>query len=221
MSFDEASIRSELAVGLRRLADSDCLPGVEADPAPGLLIYLRELDKWNRAYNLTAVRDPQQMVTRHLLDSLTAHSFLRGTRILDVGTGAGLPGIPLAVTNPDRQFVLLDSNGKKTRFVKHIVGVLQLDNVDVVQARVEQWEPNVLFDTVISRAFSSLRDFVSTAGRFVSSDGCLLAMKGKYPADEIAGLPINWSATRAEKVTVPGLDADRNLIILERSTPAA
>ena len=119
MSFNEASISAELSAGLQALVESGCLPAAVIDKLEsGLLVYLRELAKWNRAYNLTAVRDPQAMVTRHLLDSLTVHPFLRGRRILDAGTGAGLPGIPLALTNPDKQFVLLDSNGKKTRFVQ-------------------------------------------------------------------------------------------------------
>ena len=216
MSFNETVIGAELADGLRHLAAAGSLAAEETDRLlPLLVVYLRELNKWNRAYNLTAVRDPQEMVSRHLLDSLTAHPFLRGSRILDVGTGAGLPGIPLALANPDRRFFLLDSNGKKTRFVQHAIGVLGLDNVTVVQARVEQWETTDLFDTVISRAFSSLQEFVSNAGRFVARDGCLLAMKGKYPADEITALPNNWSATLTEKVTVPGLDAERHFVILE------
>lgn len=217
MSFNEALIKAELASGLQSLAHAGVLPADEADRLlQPLLVYLRELTKWNRAYNLTAVRDPQAMVTRHLLDSLTAHPFLRGNRILDVGTGAGLPGIPLALANPDRQFVLLDSNGKKTRFVQHVVGALKLVNVEVIQARVEQWEVNDVFDTVISRAFSALHDFVSSSGRFAAKAGCLLAMKGKLPAGEIDALPADWDATRIEPIDVPGLDAERHFIVLER-----
>jgi 16S rRNA (guanine527-N7)-methyltransferase len=216
MSFNEASISAELSAGLQALVESGCLPAaVIAKLESDLLVYLGELAKWNRAYNLTAVRDPQAMVTRHLLDSLTVHPFLRGRRILDAGTGAGLPGIPLALTNPDKQFVLLDSNGKKTRFVQHAVGALGLHNVEVVQARIEQWETTGLFDTVISRAFSSLQDFVVTSGRCINEAGCLLAMKGRQPSEEIEALPDGWAVARIERVNVPGLDAERHIVVLE------
>lgn len=217
MHFDEAAISSELSAGLQSLTDSGCLSAAAAENcAAKLLQFLRELAKWNRAYNLTAVRDPQAMVTRHVLDSLTAHPFVRGARILDVGTGAGLPGIPLALTNPEKRFVLLDSNGKKTRFVQHAVGVLGLANVEVVHARIEQWEPQDSFDTVISRAFSSLHDFVTSSGRFIHDEGCLLAMKGKQPVGEIEALPATWTVARVVPVSVPGLDAERHFVILER-----
>ena len=216
MAFDSDLIRRELAAGLQELAATQTLAAVARDSLlDALTRYLEELTRWNKAYNLTAVRDPQQMVVRHIFDSLAAAPFLRGSRIIDVGTGAGLPGIPLALLYPDRQFTLLDSNGKKIRFVQHVAGELMLANVRPVQDRAEAYEPEQNFATVISRAFTSLADFVANSGHLVGTGGCLLAMKGKTPDAELAALPSDWRATRIEALQVPGLDAERHVIVLE------
>ena len=177
--------------------------------------YLAELNKWKAAYNLTAVRKPHEMVVRHILDSLTAIPYLRGSRILDAGTGAGLPGIPLAVCCADRQFTLLDSNGKKVRFVQHAVATMGLTNIDVVQARAETFQPGESFDCVISRAFCSLAEFVANSAHLLAPDGCLLAMKGRRPDAELAALPAGWTAVAVDPVTVPGLTGERHMVVLE------
>ena len=216
MAFDPVLIRDDLAAGLPELAAIKALPAdLRQKLIAGLTHYLSELTKWNKAYNLTAVRDPRDMVVRHIFDSLSAAPWLRGTRIIDVGTGAGLPGIPLALCYPDRQFTLLDSNGKKVRFVQHVAGELGLTNVLPVQNRAESYEPEQPFDTVISRAFTALADFVSSSGRLIQSQGCLLAMKGKRPEAELQNLPTGWNATSVASINVPGLEAQRHIIVLE------
>ena len=177
---------------------------------------LRLLDKWNRAFNLTAVRDPAEMVGRHILDSLSARPFLSGASVLDVGTGAGFPGLPLAMVEPRRHFTLLDSGGKKIRFVRHALAELALDNVAVEQVRVEAFEPADLYDSVISRAFSSLGDFVRRCGRLVATGGTLLAMKGRLSQAEIRQLPVGWRATSVEQLQVPGVIGERHMIVIER-----
>lgn len=182
----------------------------------GLLIqYVLLLEKWTKAYNLTSIRDPSQMVLRHLLDSLSVVPYLTGQRIIDVGTGAGLPGIPLALIFPDREFVLLDSNNKKTRFVTQVMIELNLENVTVINERVENYRPEVLFDVVISRAFSSIAGMVKATAALCQPDGCLLAMKGKYPADELSDIPSVYEY-EVIPLNVPGLDAERHLVILKR-----
>lgn len=215
MKFNDEQIRRQLLAGIAAMPELQQVDVAALSTA--LTHYLAELNKWNKAYNLTAVREPAEMVTRHILDSLTAGSLLRGTHILDVGTGAGLPGIPLALLFPEKQFSLLDTNGKKTRFVQHAVGALGLRNVQPVQARVENYRPEQLFDTVISRAFASLVDFINGAAQLVAPDGCLLAMKGKLPVDELQALPDNWVVKQTVAVAVPGLEGDRHLLVLERA----
>lgn len=194
------------------------LQGVVADAdLPRLVRYLELLAEWNVAYNLTAVRDPAAMVARHVLDSLVVVPYLGGERVLDVGTGAGLPGIPLAIACPQRRFTLLDSNGKKTRFVTHAALTLGLANVEVVKSRVEDYRPPAPFDTVISRAFAALADFAAAAGRHLAPGGRLLAMKGAWPQDEMAALPADWRVSAVHPLAVPGLDAQRHLVVLERA----
>lgn len=177
-----------------------------------LLEYVALLAKWNGAYNLTAVRDPAEMVSKHLLDSLAVAGFLQGGRILDVGTGAGLPGIPLAIAFPERHFVLLDSNGKKTRFVTHAAATLGLHNVEVVQARVEGYRPGEPFDTVITRAFAALADFLHVTAQVSGHGGRWLAMKGERPDAEIKALPAGFRLIAVHPLAVPGLEAQRCVV---------
>ena len=180
-----------------------------------LLDYLDLLAKWNRAFNLTAVREPVQMVSRHLLDSLAILPWLNDSPTLDVGTGAGLPGIALAVARPTQTFTLLDSNGKKTRFVRQAVRELGLANVEVVQSRVEQYRNASA--QVVSRAFASIPDMLALTGHLLAPGGRLLAMKGTLTDLEMAGIQAPW---RAEVIplSVPGLDEARHLVLLERDT---
>jgi 16S rRNA (guanine527-N7)-methyltransferase len=183
-----------------------------------LLAYLALLVKWNQAYNLTAIRQPLEMVTKHLLDSLAVQPYLYGTRVLDVGSGAGLPGIPLAIADPAREFTLLDSNGKKTRFLLQAKGELRLSNLSVVHSRLEQYRPGQLFDTVTARAFASLADMTAGTAHLLAPGGSLLAMKGEYPQDELDALPPGFVVREIIALTVPGLEAQRHLV---RIAPAA
>jgi len=178
--------------------------------------YLDGLVKWNKAYNLTAIRDPGEMVVKHLLDSLAIHNEVQGKRILDVGTGPGLPGIPLAILFPQRTFTLLDSNGKKTRFLLQMKHELQMDNLHVINDRIESLTESGQFDAVTCRAFSSLQDFVAHCLHLVNNDGALLAMKGKVPEDEIAALDHSRMSVAIEKITVPYLNDERHLIRVTR-----
>ena len=182
-----------------------------------LISYLQLLAKWNRAYNLTAVRDPLQMVSRHLLDSLAVVPHLSGERIVDVGTGAGLPGVPLALCFPDREFVLLDSNGKKCRFLVQARGELGLKNVEVVNSRVEDYRPDDLFDTVITRAFASVADILTGSRHLLRADGVMLAMKGVLPTEELEALPQGYQLLDTIALAVPGLEQEqRHLLRLGR-----
>ncbi len=210
-----APVRAQLTSGLDSLGIALPESGVQL-----LLDYVSLLGRWNRAFNLTSVRDPQQMVTRHLLDSLSASPWLRGERILDVGTGAGLPGIPLAIARPGCHFVLLDSNGKKTRFVTQAIAELGLANATVARTRAEQYRSDTRFDTVISRAFSSVGELVQRAGHLCADHGRLLAMKGMYPVAELQGVPDGFSVTDVVPLRVPGLDGERHLVVLERNAGA-
>lgn len=177
--------------------------------------YLQLLQRWNKVYNLTAVRDPAEMQSLHIADSLSVAPYLRGTTCLDVGSGAGLPGIPLAIIQPQRQFTLLDTNGKKTRFMQQAVLELGLSNVTVIQTRVESWQPVGCFDAIISRAFASLQDFVTFTGKHACENGILYAMKGRYPDSELAELPSGWQVMAQHTLHVPDLDAERHLLELQ------
>lgn len=185
-----------------------------ADLAVSLLAYLTLLAKWNKAYNLTSVRDPQEMVSRHLLDSLSVMPFLHGSRILDVGTGPGLPGIPLALAAPQKTFTLLDSLGKKTRFIQQVINSIELANVTVVQSRIEDFQPAQGFSTVISRAFTSLHEMASLSRHCLEPGGYMLAMKGQYPQAELDELGSDIEILSIERLEVPGLSAERHLVIM-------
>jgi len=179
-----------------------------------LLAYRDLLAKWNRAYNLTAVRDPDQMISRHLLDSLAVLPHLRPGTLLDVGSGAGLPGIPLAVADPSRSITVLDSNGKKTRFLDNVKLELGLENVTVIRARVEEYLPARPYEIVISRAFASLDAMIATCRHLVAKDGVLLAMKGQFPEEEVATIGASASLLSVEELSVPELDEARCLLRL-------
>jgi 16S rRNA (guanine527-N7)-methyltransferase len=177
--------------------------------------YLALLAKWNQTYNLTAVRDQERMVSYHLLDSLSLVPQLNGgTRLLDVGSGGGMPGIPAAIARPDLQVVLLDSNHKKTTFLRQAVIELKLANVEVVTERVELYQPEQPFDRITSRAFSELAEFVKLTRHLLAEDGQYVAMKGVYPYEEIAQLPAGVRVAEVLPLTVPGLDAERHLVRL-------
>jgi len=210
-------LASILSSGLSQLG-LDCSLAVQAR----LRDYVLLLNKWNRVYNLTAVREPEEMVTRHLLDSLAVLPYLRGKRILDVGTGAGLPGIPLAIVGeelcPEREFVLLDSNSKKTRFVQQAVAELGLSNVQVVHGRAEDFHPHQKFDVVISRAFASITDMLKNSGQHCAENGVILAMKGTDPVNELQEIPEAYAVEAVYKIKVPGLNEERHVACM---VPAA
>jgi len=203
------SLRSALRAGLEAL-------GIPCDDTQQLrlLEYLGLVERWNRSYNLTAVREPAEMVSKHLLDSLSVLPWLSEGRLLDAGTGAGLPGIPLAIVRPGLDITLLDSAGKKVRFLGHVKRTLSLDNVHPLQARLESAVLPETPGTIISRAFSSLADFATAARHLAGEDTRVLAMKGRYPTEEIEALPDWVELHSVEKLSVPGLHEQRHLVIM-------
>lgn len=204
-------IESRLANGLEALGLALAPGQVEA-----LLTLVAELAEWNTRVNLTAIKDPAEVVDKHLLDSLAVLPHVRGLQVADIGTGAGFPGLPLAVADLDRRYTLVESTGKKVAFVRHAAAMLQLPNVEVVHERAESYKPARPFDSVIARALGSLADFVRVAGHLAARDGRLLAMKGKVPDDELKALPSGWKARAVHPIRVPGLDAERCLVELAR-----
>ena len=174
------------------------------------------LDKWNKAYNLTGVRNPKDMLTRHIMDSLAVRQYLQGQRFIDVGTGPGLPGLPLAIAEPDKEFVLLDSLGKRIRFIRQVCHELKLTNVTPVQARVEDYQDEKKFDGVISRAFASLNDMLSWCEHLPSDKGRFYALKGLYPQEELDELSANYKTESIEQINVPGIDASRHIVIISK-----
>ncbi|HMI74618.1 MAG TPA: 16S rRNA (guanine(527)-N(7))-methyltransferase RsmG [Steroidobacteraceae bacterium] len=185
--------------------------------AESLLRLVDALEQGNAQFNLTAIRDRPGMLRKHVLDSLSLQRYLLGTRVADVGTGAGFPGLVLAIANPERRFTLIEATGKKARFVEQTSQRLGLSNVLVVNSRAETYRPFELFDTVAARALSSLADFVAYAGHLCAPGGRLLAMKGKRPDDEISALPRSFRALAVHRLSVPGLTDERHLVELVRS----
>lgn len=182
-----------------------------------LIQYVELLIKWNKAYNLTSIRDPNEMLIKHILDSLLVGKYIQGNRFIDVGTGAGLPGIPLAILYPEKEFVLLDSLGKRITFLRQVVFQLKLKNVKPLLSRVEEYQPEELFDGVLSRAFSSLNDMVKWCKHLVEFEtGRFLALKGQLPTDEINNLPENIKVTGTHEIIVPQLSGERHLIELKK-----
>ncbi|KTD58231.1 glucose inhibited division protein B GidB [Legionella sainthelensi] len=204
---DETQIKLLLEQGLQ----SFDLKAISASLAD----YLFLLNKWNSTYNLTAIRDVEAMVGKHILDSLAILPWLKGNRIIDVGTGAGLPGIPLAIAQPEINFVLLDSNGKKTRFLNEVKRQLNLKNLEIVQNRVENYHPTEGFDTVLSRAFSSLGQMIQWTHHLIADEGIWLAMKGRSPDIELNDIKQNCTV---KSYSVAGVDGERCCVIIENTT---
>ncbi|QNQ22576.1 16S rRNA (guanine(527)-N(7))-methyltransferase RsmG [Kosakonia sp. SMBL-WEM22] len=180
-----------------------------------LVAYVEMLHKWNKAYNLTSVRDPNEMLVRHILDSIVVAPHLQGTRFIDVGTGPGLPGIPLSIVRPESHFTLLDSLGKRVRFLRQVQHELKLTNIEPVQSRVEDFPAEPPFDGVISRAFASLNDMVSWCHHLPGETGRFYALKGQLPEDEIALLPAGLAVESIVELKVPHLEGERHLVIVK------
>jgi 16S rRNA (guanine527-N7)-methyltransferase len=206
----ELDRRLEKGVGELRLS-------LGRDDRTKLLQYLALLEKWNRVYNLTAIRDRGKMVSGHLLDCLAVIPYVTGTRVLDVGSGAGFPGIPVAVARPDIQVVLLDSNHKKAAFLRQVVADLQLKNATVTCERVEAWHGGEKFDCIISRAFAEIAEFIALTRHLLASGGIFAAMKGVHPFEEIERLPPDFRVRQVHAFAVPGLEAERHLVLIERA----
>ena len=182
-----------------------------------LIQYVELLNKWNKAYNLTSVRDPQEMLVKHIMDSLMVGEVLKGNSFIDVGTGPGLPGIPLAILFPERNFVLLDSLGKRITFLRQVVFQLKLTNVEPVKSRVEEYSIDKPFDGVLSRAFSSLNDMVTWCSNLVTEErGQFFALKGQYPTDELTELPENIKLVSSHEIKVPELVGERHVLVLKK-----
>jgi len=211
---DRESLRQRLCAGISEL-------GLALDDAAieRLLAYVELLERWNAAYNLTAVRDPADMVTRHLIDSLAIARHVQGATLADLGSGAGLPGIPLAIAAPEREILLVDSNGKKARFLREAVRRLGLARVRVAESRVENVEGS--FDCITARAFASLAEMLGWGGHLLAQDGTWLALKGRFPQDELAAVPAEFVVDDVVALRVPGLDAERHLVVIKRRVSAA
>ena len=205
-----SDIEREIEAGLKAIR----LP-IQPEMLRQFADFVALLNKWNRTYNLTAIRGQSDIVSTHFLDSLVVSPYLEGNRGIDVGTGGGFPGIPLAIALPSRQITLLDSSQKKTAFLRQAAADLKLGNVDVVCARVESWFPEHPYDWAVSRAFADLAQFAASAAHLVSPSGVLVAMKGAYPADEIAALSAAIRVREVVRLHVPGLEAERHLVIME------
>ena len=207
----EAAAAARLSSGLAQLGLA-LVPGQVA----ALGVLAGELADWNTRVNLTAITEPAEVVDKHLLDSLAVLPWLRGHTVADVGSGAGFPGLPLAIADPERRYTLIESTGKKVKFLQHAVERLDLPNVEVLHGRAEALKPSPPFDSVISRALGPLSDFVRVAGHLAGRKGRLFAMKGKVPTEELKALPPGWKALAVHAVRVPGLDAERCLVELAR-----
>jgi len=204
-----AHLQPQLEAGLDALALPTSL-------APRLLDYLALLDRWNKAYNLTAIRDPREMLVKHLLDSLAMHPHVERGRLADLGTGPGLPGIPLAIAKPELQVALVESNGKKARFLREAVRQLQLGNARVLESRAEEVDEPGAFDLITARALDRLAGILAVGGHLLAAEGQLLAMKGPRVDEEVAELPAGWGLTAVHTLSVPGLDAERHLVVVSR-----
>lgn len=205
----KSTFRAQLESGIQQLSLD-----INDSQIENLLSYHALLVKWNRAFNLTSVRDPGQMIDRHLIDSLSMISALNDGQLIDVGTGPGLPGMVIAIVKPDLTVYLLDSNGKKTRFLNQVKMSLNIDNTTVIHHRLESWQSGMLFEQITSRAFATLSDMVSFSRHLLAPNGRFLAMKGLYPEAELAALPGDIEILAVSPLTVPGTDGERHLVEL-------
>ena len=211
-AFDRPLLESKLrqSVALFDFPVSEAQQGL-------LLDYLSMIHKWNKAYNLTSVRDPEAMLTKHIVDSIAVKPFLDGTRFIDVGTGPGLPGIPLAIVQPDAHFTLLDSLGKRVRFMKQCAHELKMTNIFPIQSRVEDHSPENVYDGVISRAFASIKDMLHWCEHLVDSEGAYFALKGQLPSEELSQVPDKFTVSSVESLSVPGLEGQRHLVVIKKA----
>lgn len=210
----DTALRADLESGLDAL-------GIDRAHAPALLAYLALLDRWNRTYNLTAIRDLSEMVGKHLLDSLAMAPHVAGVaRLADLGTGPGLPGIPLAIVQPGLQVTLVESNGKKARFLREALRRLALANAQVAESRIEAFQAPGAFDAITARALATLPAIIAMGGHLLAADGRLMAMKGAIPHEEIEALPAGWEVEAIHPLQVPGLDAERHLVLVRRTVRA-
>jgi 16S rRNA (guanine527-N7)-methyltransferase len=203
----------------RQLESGTTALGLDLGPeaVARLLQHLELLEKWNRVHNLTAIRDATKSTSAHLLDSLSIVPHLRGRRLLDVGSGAGFPGIPIAVARPDIEVALLDSNHKKCAFLRHAIAELGLANARVACERVESWRPAQRFDCIVSRALGEIAEIIEWVGHLLAPGGVIAAMKGVHPLEEIKRIPAEFRVSDVRALTVPGLDAKRHLVLIERA----
>lgn len=210
------NLEAELSAKLKNLLKQTALSLTEQQEKQLVQLVLL-LNKWNKAYNLTSVRDPMEMLVKHILDSLVVSPYLQGDRFIDVGTGPGLPGLPLAIINLDKTFVLLDSLGKRISFIRNAVRELGLTNVETVLSRVEEYQPDHQFDGVLSRAFASLKDMTDWCHHLPDQNGIFYALKGQYHQDEIAELSNNFSVSEVIELNVPELIGERHLILIKQT----
>lgn len=211
-AVDTQQLAGILSDGLRKMNCS-----LSTHQQKQLVDYVLLMDKWNKAYNLTSVRSPDQMMVKHILDSLAVIPHVSGKRLIDVGTGPGLPGIPLAIALPEVNFVLLDSLGKRVRFMKQVAFELGLKNVQPVHARVEEHKPAQSYDAVLSRAFASLKDMLHWCEHLVDSQGAFLALKGQYPQDELGEVSDHFHVEAVTELTVPGLVGERHIVTIRKA----
>lgn len=211
-----ANLESELSEKLKTLLKQTALCVTEKQQNQLVKLVLL-LNKWNKAYNLTSVRDPMEMLVKHIMDSVVVSPYLQGQRFIDVGTGPGLPGLPLAIINPDKHFVLLDSLGKRISFIRNAVRELELNNAEPVLSRVEQYQPESLFDGVLSRAFASLKDMTDWCKHLPASNGRFYALKGIYQQQEVIELSEDFQISEVIALNVPELIGERHLVMLKRA----
>jgi len=212
--MNDAALAPDVCAALERGLQAQSLDAALAAP---LLRYLGLLVRWNKAYNLTAVRDPREMVTRHLLDSLAMQPYIASGTLADLGTGPGLPGIPLAITRPQLQVTLVESNGKKARFMREALRHLELRNARVAESRAEALDEPAAYEHLTARALDTLAGIIAVGGHLLRPGGSLLAMKGIYPHQEIAALPAGWTVGKVHPLQVPGLEGERHLVEVRKA----
>jgi len=214
---DQHLLENELLIVLKSSLKNTELV-VTQEQQQQLIRFVLLMHKWNKAYNLTSVRDPQQMVIKHIVDSIVVAPFLDKIHYIDVGTGPGLPGIPLAIMCPEKEFILLDSLGKRVRFMKQVAYELKIHNINPVQSRVEDFIPEVKIDGVLSRAFASLKDMLHWCQHLVDSHGVFVALKGQLPTDELEQLPLGFTLQETIKLDVPGLEGERHIVKIKKQS---